>query len=123
MPNQDIIDRKGAWIERMFDRLFIAIKENTTGAILVVSVFFNIWQFNIGASKDQRWQDDITKLNDKINLAVEKSVQREIPKQLAPIIAKADSSSKSIDTSLLNIDGAVETFKQYIHKTSRKAPK
>lgn len=113
-PKQDMVDRKAAWIERMFDRLFLAILKNPYGALLVVSVFMNIWQFNINASKDVRWQEDITKLNDKINAAVERSVQRELPKQMVPLQAKQDSLSNNVDTSLINLNGTLETVKKLI---------
>ncbi|SMC53459.1 hypothetical protein [Pedobacter nyackensis] len=113
-PKQDMVDRKAAWIERMFDKLYAATIKNPYGALLVVSVLMNIWQFNIAANKDVRWQEDITKLNDKINAAVERSVQRELPKQMVTIQAKQDSVSKNVDTSLLNLNGTLETVRKLI---------
>lgn len=113
-PKQDMVDRKAAWIERIFDKLYAATIKNPYGALLVVSVLMNIWQFNINANKDVRWQEDITKLNDKINAAVERSVQRELPKQMVTIQAKQDSVSKNVDTSLLNLNGTLETVRKLI---------
>jgi len=111
---QDMVDRKAAWIERIFDKLYTATIKNPYGALLVVSVMMNIWQFNINANKDVMWREDITKLNDKINAAVERSVQRELPKQMAPIQAKQDSLNKNVDTSLLNLNGTLESFKKSV---------
>ncbi|WP_316743827.1 hypothetical protein [Pedobacter antarcticus] len=116
---QDMVDRKAAWIERMFDRLFAAVGANPTAALLVLSLGMNFWQFNIGAEKDRLRIQDITSLNEKINLAVEKSVERELPKKLAPYEAKQDSISKNVDTSLYNLNGTVESVKQYIKKKTR----
>jgi len=113
-PKQDMVDRKAAWVERIFDKLYAATIKNPYGALLVVSVLMNIWQFNINANKDVRWQEDITKLNDKINAAVERSVQRELPKQMVTIQAKQDSVSKNVDTSLLNLNGTLETVRKLI---------
>ena len=120
---QDALDRKGAFIERMFDKLFAAIREDVKGTIIIVCIGVIIWQQTVITEANTLRIADITNLNEKINAATEKSVERKLTEKLAPIQAKADSSSKAIDTSLLNIDGAVETFKQYIHKNSRKASK
>lgn len=118
-PKQDMVDRKAAWIERMFDRLFSAIGANPTAAILVLSAGLNIWQFSINNELNQLRINDITNLNEKINAAVQKSVEREIPKKLAPYEAKQDSISKNVDTSLYNLNGTVESVKQYIKKKTR----
>lgn len=116
---QDMVDRKAAWIERMFDKLFSAIGANPTAAILVISAGLNVWQFSINNDLNKLRIQDITNLNEKINAAVEKSVERELPKKLAPYEAKQDSISKNVDTSLYNLNGTVESVKQYIKKKTR----
>jgi hypothetical protein len=44
---QDMIDRKAAWLERMFDRLFIAVQQNPFATMLILSVGLNFWQYNV----------------------------------------------------------------------------
>lgn len=120
MPeNQDALDRKGAWIERMFDRLFAAIKESPIGTIAIISVIMNIWQYSIGVDKDAARIADIQSLNEKINAAVEKRVEAKVAEKIAPIQAKQDSTSKAVDTSLINLNGTVESVKQYFNKNKR----
>ncbi|RZJ91831.1 MAG: hypothetical protein EOO20_03975 [Chryseobacterium sp.] len=113
---EDVIDRKGAWIERMFDRLFSAITQNPWATLLVLSVGLNLLQYQEAKDKDNAWRKDITSLNEKINQAVEKRVEFETTKQIAPIKAQQDSTSKKVDTSLININGTVESVKQYFNK-------
>jgi hypothetical protein len=116
---QDMVDRKAAWIERMFDRLFAAVGANPTAAILVLSVGLNFWQFSINKDINELRISDNARLNEKINAAVEKSVERKLPEHLAPYEAKQDSISKNMDTSLYNLNGTVESVKQYIKKKTR----
>ncbi|WP_285011183.1 hypothetical protein [Pedobacter faecalis] len=120
MPNQDVIDRKGAWFERMFDRLFLAIKENPYGTIAIVSVLINVWLLNIIIEGYQDRLNDNRASKDEMISEVRNSVRREIPKQMEPIKAKQDSISKSVDTTLLNINGTVESVKEYFNKNKRK---
>jgi hypothetical protein len=116
---QDMVDRKAAWIERMFDRLFAAVGANPTAAILVLSAGLNFWQFSINKDINELRISDNARLNEKINAAVEKSVERKLPEHLAPYEAKQDSISKNMDTSLYNLNGTVESVKQYIKKKTR----
>ena len=119
-PKQDMVDRKAAWIERMFDRLFAAIQKDTKVAIIVVLVGVVIWQQIISNKKDERWIADITKLNDKINAAVERSVERQLDIKMIPIEAKQDSVYKNVDTSLNNLNGSIETFKKSVKEKFKK---
>lgn len=107
----DAIDRKGAWIERMFDRIYAAVKENPLATLLVLSVGLNFMQYQEAKRQAERWRVDITTLNEKINAAVEKRVEYETTKQMAPL-------KKNVDTSLINVNGTVETIKEYFN--SRK---
>jgi len=119
MPDQnklDALDRKGAWVERMFDRVFKAAREDTKATIIVVLLGWIIWQ-QITINEANRLRiADITALNEKINLATEKSVERKLNEKLAPIQAKQDSTSKAVDTTLLNLNGTVESVRKYINK-------
>lgn len=117
---QDMLDRKGAWIERMFDRLFTAVQKNPFATLLILSIGLNFWQYNINNEMNRLRIQDITLLNEKINVAVAAGVQRELPKQLAPYQAQQDSNSKKLDTSLINLNGTVESVKQYFNKNKRK---
>lgn len=117
---QDMLDRKGAWIERMFDRLFSAVQKNPFATLLILSIGLNFWQYNINNEMNRLRIQDITMLNEKINVAVAAGVQRELPKQLAPYQAQQDSNSKKLDTSLINLNGTVESVKQYFNKNKRK---
>ena len=119
-PKQDLVDRKAAWIERMFDRLFIAVQKNPFATLLILSIGLNFWQYNINNEMNRLRIQDITLLNEKINVAVAAGVQRELPKQLAPYQAQQDSNSKKLDTSLTNLNGTVETVKQDFNKNKRK---
>ncbi|NQX37711.1 hypothetical protein SAMN05421820_103295 [Pedobacter steynii] len=113
---QDMIDRKAAWLERMFDRLFIAVQQNPFATMLILSVGLNFWQYNVINEMNRLRIQDITMLNEKINIAVAKGVERELPKQLAPYKEQQDSNSKRLDTSLINLNGTVESVKQYFNK-------
>jgi hypothetical protein len=117
---QDMIDRKAAWLERMFDRLFIAVQQNPFATMLILSVGLNFWQYNVINEMNRLRIQDITMLNEKINIAVAKGVERELPKQLAPYKEQQDSNSKRLDTSLINLNGTVESVKQYFNKNKRK---
>ncbi|RQO70279.1 hypothetical protein DBR43_19860 [Pedobacter sp. KBW06] len=117
---QDMIDRKAAWLERMFDRLFIAVQQNPFATMLLLSVGLNFWQYNVINEMNRLRIQDITMLNEKINIAVAKGVERELPKQLAPYKEQQDSNSKRLDTSLINLNGTVESVKQYFNKNKRK---
>jgi len=113
---QDMVDRKAAWVERMFDKLFAAIEKDPKAALLVLSVALNFWMFSIITDLNKLRIADITMLNEKINVAVERSVKNELPKQLAPYKEQQDSNSKKLDSSLINLDGTVEKVKQYYKK-------
>ncbi|WP_316841313.1 hypothetical protein [Pedobacter gandavensis] len=119
-PNQDLIDRKTAWIERMFDRLFMAVQQNPFATMLILSVGLNFWQYNINNEMNRLRIQDITLLNEKINMAVVTGVQRELPKQLAPYKEQQDSNSRKLDTSLLNLNGTVESVKKYFNKNKKR---
>lgn len=114
--NEDVIDRKGAWIERMFDRLFIAIKENPFATLLVLSVGLNFMLINMNSNLQQARLDDEKKSNKEMIDEVRRSVERETTKQIAPIKAQQDSIVKNVDTSLININGTVESVKKYFDK-------
>lgn len=117
---QDMIDRKAAWLERMFDRLFIAVQQNPFATMLLLSVGLNFWQYNVINEMNRLRIQDITMLNEKINIAVAKGVERELPKQLAPYKEQQDSNSKRLDTSLINLNGTVESVKQYFNRNKRR---
>lgn len=117
---QDMIDRKAAWLERMFDRMFIAVQQNPFATMLLLSVGLNFWQYNVINEMNRLRIQDITMLNEKINIAVAKGVERELPKQLAPYKEQQDSNSKRLDTSLINLNGTVESVKQYFNKNKRR---
>ena len=119
-PKQDLIDRKTAWIERMFDRLFMAVQQNPFATMLILSVGLNFWQYNINNEMNRLRIQDITMLNEKINMAVVTGVQRELPRQLAPYKEQQDSNSRKLDTSLLNLNGTVESVKRYFNKNKKR---
>ena len=116
---QDVIDRKAALLERIFDKLFSAVKENVFATLLVLAIIVIFWQ--------QSTINDITALRlaekdkskeEMIN-EVRRNVERELAKQLVPIQAQTDSNSRKLDTSLINLNGTVETVKQYIIKKTK----
>jgi hypothetical protein len=113
---EDVIDRKGAWIERMFDRLFLAIKENPFATLLVLSVGLNFMLISMNSDLQQARLDDEKKSNQEMIDEVRRSVQKETTKQIAPIKAQQDSIVKNVDTSLININGTVESVKKYFNK-------
>lgn len=113
---QDMVDRKAAWIERMFKMLFAAVKENPAAALLVLSIALNFWQFSINNDINQLRIQDITSLNEKINKAVEARVDAKVSEKMVPIQAKTDSVTSNIDTSLTNLNGIVNSIKQSIKK-------
>lgn len=109
---EDVIDRKGAWIERMFDRLFLAIKENPFATLLVLSVGLNIMLINMNSGlQEARLSDEKTANREMID-----EVRRSVARQIAPIKAQQDSVAKNVDTSLVNISSTVESVKQYFNK-------
>lgn len=114
-PNkQDMVDRKAAWIEKMFKLLFSSIQNDLKGTFLVLAVIVIIWQqITINTLNTLRIQD-ITSLNEKINAAVEKRVESKVSEQMVPLQAKQDSLSNNVDTSLLNLNGTLETVKKLI---------
>lgn len=117
---QDMLDRKGAWIERMFDRLFTAIQKNHLATILILSLGLNFYQYTLKNEVDALRLAEYVKSKEEMILEVRRSVQRELPKQLAPYQAQQDSNSKKLDTSLINLNGTVESVKQYFNKNKRK---
>lgn len=118
MPDQkqDMFDRKMGFIERMFDKITTAISNDVKGTILAISVMVNVWLMREISDVNRLRIEDITSLNEKINIAVEKRVSNEIPKQLAPYKEQQDSNSKKLDTSLINLNGTVEKVQKYIDK-------
>lgn len=113
-PKQDMVDRKAAWIERMFDRLFAAIQKNPLATLLVISVGLNVWVIKMNSDLQQaRLNDNALSKKEMID-EVRRSVQRELPKQMVPLQAKQDSLSNNVDTSLLNLNGTLETVKKLI---------
>ena len=119
-PKQDMIDRKGAWLERMFDRLFLAVQKNPFATMLILSVGLNFWQFSIYTDLNKARILDITTLNEKINIAVEKRVNSELPKQIAPIQAEQEERSKKTDTSLNNLNQALDKITdKYLPNTEK----
>lgn len=117
---QDMLDRKAAWIERMFDRLFIAVQQNPFATMLLLSVAMNFWQYSALNEMNRLRIKDITSLNEKINLAVAKGVQQELPKQLAPYKEQQDSNNKKLDTSLIHLNGTVESVRRYINENKER---
>lgn len=111
---QDMVDRKAAWIERMFDRLFAAIQKNPFAALLVMSVGLNMWVIKMNSDLQQARLNDSALSKKELIDEVRRSVTRELPKQIAPIQAKQDSVSKNVDTSLINLNGTLETVKKLI---------
>lgn len=112
---QDMIDRKGAWLERMFDRLFAAILKNPFAALLVLAVAGLFYQQGvINHINELRLSD-----KDKSNQEMVNEVRRTVDHQMAPIQAQTDSNSRKIDTSLINLNGTVESVKQYIKKKAQ----
>ncbi|KIO75195.1 hypothetical protein TH53_21940 [Pedobacter lusitanus] len=111
---QDMIDRKAAWIERMFDRLFSAVQKNPFATMLILSVVLNFWQYNVVNEMNRLRIADITLLNEKINRAVEKGGQLDLSGQLTPYNKELrDSNNKKSDTSLFHLNGAVESVRKY----------
>ena len=117
---QDMIDRKAAWIERMFDRLFTAVQLNPFATMLLLSVAMNFWQYSALNEMNRLRIKDITSLNEKINLAVEKGVRQELPRQLAPYKEQQDSNNKKLDTSLIHLNGTVESVRRYINENKER---
>lgn len=115
-----MFDRKAAWIERMFDRLFTAIQKNPFAALLVLSVALNLWQYNINNEVNRLRIADITSFNERIVIEVRKGVQSELPKQLAPYKEQQDSNTSKLDTSLVNLDQTLQSLKQYFNKNKKK---
>lgn len=114
-----MLDRKMSWLERMFDRLFSAIQKDMKGTLLILSIGMNFYITNLYIKLNASSKEEM--INE-----VRRSVQRELPKSLAPIQAKQDSISKNIDsmnknvdTSLINLNGTVETVKQYFNKNKK----
>lgn len=117
-PNkQDMVDRKAAWIERMFDRLFTAIQKDVKGTLLILSVGFNFYLANLYIDLNKSSKEEMIS-------EVRKSARVEVSKQLAPIQAQQqaqqDSATVKLDTSLSNLDGTVKTLKEYFNKNKRK---
>lgn len=116
---QDMVDRKAAWIERAFDKLFAAVQQNVFATLLVLALIVIFWQQSAINELNKLRIADITSLNEKINAAVEKSVDKKLPEHLAPYEAKQDSISNNVDTSLNNLNGTVETVKRYFNKKNK----
>lgn len=116
---QDVIDRKAAWIERMFTMLFAAIQKNLLGTILILSLFLNFYQYNLKNDLDAQRLADAAQSKEEMINEVRRSVRQELPRQIAPIQAQQDSMNKKVDTSLINLNGTVESVKQYIIKKTR----
>lgn len=113
---QDMIDRKGAWIERMFDRLFSAIQKDTKGTIMILSVALNFYLAHL-----------YIKLNATTKEEMIKEVRNSVQRQVAPLYVKQDSIKTSMDslkmnadTSLSNLNGTVESVKQYFNENKKK---
>lgn len=117
---QDMVDRKAAWIERMFDRLFTAMQKNMTATVLILSLGLNFYQYTLKNEVDALRLAEYARSKEEMILEVRRSVERELPKQLAPYQAQQDSNSKKLDTSLINLNGTVESVKQYFNKNKRK---
>jgi uncharacterized protein YoxC len=116
---QDVIDRKGAWLERMFDRLFGAIQKDTKGTIMILSIALNFYVVNL-------YLDTVASSKDEMIAEVRSSVKRETAKQLAPVQARQDSISnnvdsmgKKVDTSITSVKGIVQSVQQYIDKKQK----
>lgn len=99
--SQDIIDRKAAWMERMFDKLFFALQLNPYATMLILSVGLNFWQYSINNEMNQLRIKDITMLNEKINVAIEKGVQTELTR--IQYKNYKEGASKKADSSRLVI--------------------
>ncbi len=82
---QDVIDRKAAWLERMFDRLFEAILRNPFAALLVLAVAGLFYQQGIINDVNALRLADKDKSNQDMINEVRRSVKAEIPKQMAPL--------------------------------------
>lgn len=96
----------------MFDRLFSAVMKNPYGALLVVSVFINVWLIKMNSELQQaRLNDNASSKKEMID-----EVRRSVGRQIAPIQAKQDSVSKNVDTSLNNLNGTLETVKKLINR-------
>lgn len=113
---EDVIDRKGAWIERMFDRLYLAVTQNPWAALLVLSVGLNFMLIRMNGNLQEARLTDSQASKKEIIDEVRRSVRLETTRQITPIKAQQDSVLKNVDTSLTNINGTVESVKQYFNK-------
>lgn len=113
---QDMLDRKGAWIERMFDRLFSAIQKNILATVLVISIGYNIYQ----SSRVDGFQDKLIELSYKQKEEMIDEVRRSVSTQLTPIREKQDSNSSKLDTSLIELNSTVRKVRDYFDKNKKK---
>lgn len=116
---QDMVDRKAAWVERAFDKLFAAVQQNVFATLLVLAVGVIFWQQGTINRLNELRIADITTLNEKINAAVEKGVERKLSEKMAPYVAQQDSTRKNVDTSLYNLNGTLESVKKYLKAKKR----
>ncbi|WP_407431282.1 hypothetical protein [Arcticibacter sp.] len=114
---QDMIDRKISSLERIFDKLYLAVKSDGKSTIVVIlimySVFITIKYINL---------NDLSKAEiiAEVRRTAKAEAEKQVAQQMQPIKDSQAEQGKKVDTSLNNLNGTVESVKQFVKKNIKK---
>lgn len=113
---KDFVDRKTGFVERMFDKLFFAVKENILATILVIMIFYNgliTWKWI--NSVDDRVSD---------NLQYSERIIEEVRRRIRPEIDReVNRKTKKIENKVDDANNTIEDIKNEVTKTIRESLK
>lgn len=96
----DFIDRKTGFLERMFDKLFAAIQNDPKSTFIVLLVFTNIFTFHLYTrSLENRLSDNqlySEKIIQEVRDRVMPEIDREMTRRTQEIETKVDSASHTL---------------------------
>jgi|AntDeeMinimDraft_5_1070356.scaffolds.fasta_scaffold13158_2 hypothetical protein len=97
----DFIDRKASGIERIFDKLFFAIRENVIATVLVISLGYNGYITNKYLdSTDSRVvesQEYAEKITEEVLRVISPRIRQEVSQETRKIENKVDDVGFTLD--------------------------
>lgn len=97
---KDFIDRKTGFVERMFDKLFFAAKENLNITIIILLIFYNAFITHKWVSsldnrviENQEYSDRII---EEVRRRMRPEIDREVDRKTQKIERKVDNASNTL---------------------------
>lgn len=113
--HKDAIDRKTGFIERMFDRFFLAVNKDLKGFFIVILVITNLlifWKYTESLetrlAENQAYSDEMIR---QVRRSIMPEIERKMDNKVEEIGKKTDSINKGLEKTQKLINKAIEIIK------------